>query len=191
MRQRGRRAHARVASALAVALCLGLPLQAEATTVQLLSPEELARASSVVAVVEVLSVDVVAGNGLVETRSRIRVERAVHGAPKGKVLTLVTPGGEYDGVTQLVPGAPRPQAGERALVFLERAGGGRFLAVGMEQGYLRIVDEEDGPVIERTSDARYLTRDPSGEMVATRPPPTREPLMPLLERVRLALESGR
>lgn len=173
-----------------VVACLLIASGANGTTMLRLSLEELVDSSAVVAQVHVVSTEVVEGDGRLETRATLRIDRALRGAPRGSILVVAIPGGVVEGWGQRVVGAPEVAAGDSALVFLEKAGGGRFRFVGMEQGFWKIVEGDGGFDVVRGQEARHVVRGSDGNIVEAPARPDREPLLPLLERVRLLVERG-
>lgn len=160
-----------------------------ATTMVKLSLNELADASVVVARVKVENLKVIEGEGVLSTVGECRVLESFKGSREGAVLKVLIPGGIKGDLLQKVPGAPKLQEGDEAMVFLELRGGGMFRFVGLEQGYLRIVEGSSGPAIESSPQARYVVRDSRGQWVASSPPARSEPLSDFLRRLRPILEN--
>ena len=164
---------------------------AGATTLLEMDVEALVAHSDAVAVVRVVSVDTVQSRGRITRHVQLEVEEGLLGAKPGSSLVALVPGGETTEWIQHVPGAPEPKAGERALVFLEGSGGGFYRFTGLAQGWLPITHDPDDPDIlrvKRSIEARLLQRDPQGGLSPAEPPPATEPLAPLLDRVRRAVE---
>jgi hypothetical protein len=117
---------------LALALAAGgaaSPLAA--TSFVRVSDEALADQAAVAAVARIESVDRRAGarsGGPVATEYGVRLERVLKGRAAGlESLRVRVPGGEGpDGRSLRVAGAPAFRPGERAILFLEPAGGGAF-----------------------------------------------------------------
>jgi len=65
--------------------------------------------------------------------------------------TIVVPGGEAGGVAQHVAGAPSFAPGEDVVVFLARAGAGRFRVAGFAQGKFRVEGEVARPDLSETT----------------------------------------
>ena len=57
----------------------------------------------------------------------LRVDEAIRGSfAAGDVVEIVEPGGTVDGVTLVIPGAPRFAPGEKVLLFLDQREDGRW-----------------------------------------------------------------
>lgn len=166
---------------------------ASATTMLAMDVDALVSESDVIAVVRVESVETVRAGGRLTRHVHLTVEEALSGATAGMALVVLVPGGVAGDWGQRVVGAPEPQPGDKALVFLHRAGGGFHRAVGLAQGWLTITEDPNDPtraLVTRSIDARLVVKDPStGELKDAPPPPATEPLLPLLDRVRRSVES--
>lgn len=166
---------------------------ASATTLVAMDVDTLVAHSDAVAVVRVDSVDTVRSGGRLTRHVHLVVEEGLLGASAGEALVVLVPGGVAGDWGQRVVGAPEPQAGDRALVFLQRSGGGYFRAVGLSQGWLTITADPADPTrlqVTRSIEARLVEKDPAtGSIRDAPPPPAVEPLRPLLDRVRRSVES--
>lgn len=165
---------------------------ASATTIVAMDVDALVMESDVVAVVRVGAVETVRSGGRLTRHVHLMVEEPLSGTSTGAALVALVPGGVAGDWGQRVVGAPDPQPGDRVLVFLQRAGGEYLRAVGLSQGWLTVTGDPDDPaaLIRRSLDARLVARDPvTGALKDVPPPPATEPLRPLLERVRRAVES--
>ncbi|MHB8421069.1 MAG: hypothetical protein ACYDCL_23605 [Myxococcales bacterium] len=72
----------------------------------------------------------------IATRVEVQVDERWKGAAGGEI-TLLCPGGELDGLGQVVLGEPRFEVGERVVLFLVKRGD-FYRAVGMSQGVFRV-----------------------------------------------------
>ena len=79
---------------------------------------------------------------LIETRVRIRVELRIKGKG-GKVIHVVVPGGVVGEIGMRQAGAARFTAGERVLLLAEKKGKADVRPVGLFQGKMQIVRDED------------------------------------------------
>lgn len=152
-----------------------------ATTMVALSEADLVRLSRVVAVVEVVSLQVKRAGPRLYTEATLRVARPVKGAKAGEELVVIVPGGELGEWAQRVEGAPRLTEGETSLVFLEPSDARRMRFVGLEQGRLTLVEDGAGPggwTLVRDVTSRLVA--PNGVMPLL---PAREALAPVLERL--------
>lgn len=175
--------------ALALLLsCVGASVPAAAATLQALSPEQLWTLADVVAVVEVSSTTTrQTPAGRIVTQVALEVSEPLKGTAAGASLLLVLPGGTVGDLTQRVPGVPQVEAGDTALVYLERAGDRAFRLVGLEQGWLYVAPDADGSggwIIERSRQGRYMTPGSDGRLNDSPAPAAREPLTPYLDRLR-------
>lgn len=114
--------------ALGLAFLATAPLAA--TSYVMVADEALVDGAPVAAVVRVVSIDKTAAarrGGMPATEYTVRVEKPLKGELPGGTAKVRVPGGlGRDGVALQVYGAPRFRVGERALVFLEPAGGGAW-----------------------------------------------------------------
>jgi len=127
-------------AAAALALSLGEPRDARATTlVPLDLPALTARAERVVlARVERQEARWTGGRDAIYTDVVLRVERSYKGDTKaGEEIVVRREGGNLDGVAMMVYGAPVFSVGEEVIVFSERRGPANWV-VGMTQGKLPI-----------------------------------------------------
>ncbi len=183
------RCGARLLAALVFAAAGGLAAStpARAASVVPLTLEEMGRAASDVFVATVESSE--AGwdeaHRLIETKVRLRVERAVKGRA-GRRVTLVVPGGVVGNVGMRAPGAPAYRTGERVLVLAEPGRPGELRTVGFYQGKLPIRrDPVRGiDVVEPTAFAWGAHGEPipPGTVPERRPPPL--PLDEVIGRLR-------
>lgn len=114
-----------------------------ATVVERLGLPELVQRAAVIAEGRVESATgFVSARGVVCTRVVLEVERNYRGSEGGKRFTFVIAGGEAGNRGLLIPGMPRFEAGERAIVFLtaESTSGVRA-PVGLAQGKFRIATD--------------------------------------------------
>lgn len=124
------------------ALLAAVAAPAGATTYVMVPDEALVDQASVAAVVRVAAVDPEASRkgGPVETEYRLEVEEVLKGQAAGTVLLRVPGGLRPDGLALRVHGAPRLEAGERALVLLEPSGRGAFRPVQLFLGVFHEVE---------------------------------------------------
>lgn len=82
----------------------------------------------------------VAANGLPVTEYVLAIEQTFWGRPE-PVRTVRLPGGPLgDGREMVIPGVPRLEVGEQALLFLSDEGPAGFsMPVGLSQGHFRLV----------------------------------------------------
>lgn len=152
---------------LALALIPGAtPLSA--TSYVMVSDEALVDAAPVAAVVRVLSEDRAAALRNADpapvTEYQVQVEEALKGQLPGDTLTVRMPGGKgRDGMALKIYGMPRLRTGERALLFLEPAGGGAWRVAHLLLGAFREVEAGGRRLAVRDlAEARELRRTAAG-----------------------------
>jgi hypothetical protein len=162
-----------LAAALAALLCAGA---ASATSVLRFEREELARRATRVFEGTVLDVRAERdAEGRIVTRVRFAVGGDGWWKGRGGAETeLLLPGGvlESEGRALLVPGMPRFERGERAVVFAsesDRLGELLAVPVGLKQGKLRVVVAPNGRrVLERELSGLQLV-DPATQQTIAAP----------------------
>jgi len=171
---------------LALAALLILASPARSTTVEQLSFERLVERAAVV--FHGACTDVRAEWDGTGRRIQTRVTFAPAAVLKGQAgerLELVLPGGQRDGLTQVVHGMPRFAVGEEVVVLATapHRRSGVAIPVGLGQGVYRVDRPAGGaPVARRDTRGLHLVDLEAGQAV----PGAREalPLGDLLERVR-------
>lgn len=161
------------------------------TTMLAFDTPALTARSSVVAVVDVLSLSVKRSGGRLATVAQLQVSRAVKGTRNGEALAVIVPGGTLGEWVQQVEGAPQLAEGETCVVFLEPGPPGLWQFVGLEQGHLAIHADRSAPggwVVSRVVSARLVV---PGSLQPAPAPALREPLLPLLERLDRLAGAGR
>jgi hypothetical protein len=124
-------------------------LSANATVLQGMDVEALARAAQVVAVVRVESVEArwEPDRSMIRTHATLVVERAIAGSPSERIHVSVL-GGTVEGSAVDYPAGARFREGDRLAVFLEKrrkAGTNEWLVTGAFQGAFAIErDAETG-----------------------------------------------
>lgn len=163
-----------------LALCFGLlsavviagptldgPRPAEASVSLRLTLDQLVRASRYVVVgvpAERYSMwEELGGGRRIVTYTKVRVERAIVGAPDAEVWVR-TLGGVVDGVGQYVAGEAQLTTGTRAVMFLAQAPGA-LVVTGLGQGLYPVVVPKDGGVPR-------LRAAPERPALVVRPGPT-------------------
>ena len=142
-----------------------LPSLSRATTVA--PPDDLghlARLSDSVAFATAIESWSEAGGSLPRTITRFQLLERVTGADTGTVFEVVEPGGSHGRQAAAVAGAPRFQAGQNYLLFLERAPAQRWRSQMMAYGLLREAGEELRPLPEaaRIEALRGKSHEPVG-----------------------------
>ena len=131
-----------VLAVVAAFALVALPLLAQATTVLLLTREELVSRSDLVARVRVGRA--VSGESDDGTAIMTRTELTVTQSLKGSMpttLMLEQLGGTYRGKTQRVPGDAILKPGEDAVVFMKKGDGGRVYLTAMALSVYHVDDK--------------------------------------------------
>ncbi len=92
------------------------------------------RAGAIVIATPLASYTQINDEGGIETVTPIRVEDVLKGAGIGESLTVIEPGGEYEGRATVIPGVPRFTTSERTLLFLVRTGRDRWAVTELALG---------------------------------------------------------
>ncbi|MFI5398340.1 MAG: matrixin family metalloprotease [Candidatus Binatia bacterium] len=137
------------AGAVALFAVMMLRSDVRGTTFVLMSHEDLARSSAVIALGQVQAISTTADSAEhVETLIRIAVEEQVKGA-RQRTVTMAVPGGSAAQVRRVVYGAPQFNLGERVLVFLRQRSDGTLTPNGLAMGKYTIVHRVTGDVARR------------------------------------------
>ena len=79
-------------------------------------------------------------SGIIYSYVTLEDLEVLQGRYGGQTFTLRIEGGEVDGETQVVEGAPRFREGERVIVFVDGNGEQIVPIVGWEQGLFRVIE---------------------------------------------------
>lgn len=120
--------------AVFVALAFLTPAAFAASFVVPADRDLIRRAQAIVIATPLASYTQVNDQGGIETVTSIRIEEALKGEGLGDSLTIVEPGGEYDGRVMAIPGVPRFTTSERTLLFLVRTGRDRWAVAELMLG---------------------------------------------------------
>lgn len=158
-----------ITSALAFSVLLVVP-SAQGSLVIGYNLVDLAQRADDVVVGEVIAQETESINGMIITRSTLRVAHNIGGTTRVlEALEVVSPGGEYGGVGVDVEGAPELTINRRYLCFLQRRGNATTV-VGLAQGALPIVEDEEGnDLVLPPAELPHLVRRIDGRFVATSP----------------------
>ena len=160
------------ASLLLVLLALATP--AGATTFVRVADGILADQAALIAEVRVLEADPMPDAGRPVTDYLVEVERVVKGFYGGSRLTVRLPGGLLpDGGGLHVYGAPRFDAGERALLFLKPRPDGTYAVLHLMQGAFHLAELEGPRVIAFRDFSHTLELEPA-ELRARHPEAPRD-----------------
>ena len=125
---------------LAVA-ALFIALSSQATIMQRLEIEELARNSSDVFHGQIISTETYwnAGHTRIYTAARVGINETLKGmAKRGDLVKVVQLGGEKDGVRMDYAGRPEFAAGESVVLFTTRNRNNELTVVALKQGKMRV-----------------------------------------------------
>jgi len=144
----------RTLAALLSTAVMAAAAPAAATTVSLLSLDDMARQATHVVAGDVVGEEAAWTGNLLVTRVTLRVSECLKGACNDTEIRINVLGGEADGLVMVVEGAPTFAVGERVVLFLQPAAGGVLRTVGMAQGKFTFAAAR--------SDGEPLSRDLSG-----------------------------
>ena len=147
----------RIALAAAVAAVVLLPRSSEATISRSISFEEKVDGAAAVVLAKVVKNESRwdPSKRWILTYTTLKVDRALKGQPmQNSDLTVVTPGGEVDGIRQETIGAPAFEPGEEQVVFVANSKLGPTVAF-MEQGAYDVQTDARGEkmIIPTASDS--------------------------------------
>jgi hypothetical protein len=126
--------HVRHRLRLLIALVFLTPAAFAASFVVPTDRDLIHRAQAIVIATPLASYTQVNNEGGIETVTPIRIEETLKGEGLGDSLTIVEPGGEYDGRVTVIPGVPRFTTSERTLLFLVRTGRDRWAVAELVLG---------------------------------------------------------
>ncbi|HVE70551.1 MAG TPA: hypothetical protein VNI54_04215 [Thermoanaerobaculia bacterium] len=110
-----------------------------------------------------------AGREWILTYSTFAVEKTLKGQPTQQI-TIVTPGGTIDNITQDIVGAPTFQPGEENVIFVRNSAAGPTVAY-LEQGAYRVQKNERGDrIVEPSVTASVLIDTGRGTAVGPESP---------------------
>jgi len=139
---------------------VGTPAGEVSGLVEKLSLEELAKTADfiVVGTVRDIKSERGASKRAIYTYVRVSVETQIKGPPDLRELTVVTPGGEVEGVVESVSTAPSFGAGERVVLFLQGTQASALSVVGGFQGKYDIQDSKvmDTPLDDFVARVRQI-----------------------------------
>ena len=98
------------------------------------------------------------------TYSTFRIEKTLKGMP-GQSITIVTPGGTVDGITQEIIGVPRFREGEEHALFLRNSQAGPTVLY-LEQGAYKVIKERGERVVQPAVSSVVLVDTGRGSAVA-------------------------
>lgn len=141
------------ASVVLVLLALATVHPASGTTLRMLGLDDLAQGATDIVVARVESVQPrwTRDHRSIVTEVRLKVEERLKG-DEAPTLTVVTPGGELDGIRVEVDAVPAFVVGERCVLFTSRNAAGRTAVLGLAQGKFEVTESDrTGEVLVRRS----------------------------------------
>ena len=178
-------------AALLLALGLAAPTPAQATTLSLLTLEQMTDASDLV--VRGVVTELWAerdDNNTIWTRAQVEVQEVLKGAPSTRTVVVDQMGGVLNNEYQIIHSATRFSVGEEAYFFLEQLGNGRIVTAGMFQGKFTVrIDPATGDEMvvqfanrqDQWYDHRFIPHPPEGQRPAA---------VDLEARVQVRVEQG-
>ncbi|MCB9896784.1 MAG: hypothetical protein H6825_02145 [Planctomycetes bacterium] len=173
---------------LALAVILGMPKPAAASTVERLDlPQVTSRAEQIVRGRVLSTTAERLAEGVIVTRVEFLVSDALRGAGAGERLVFRVPGGEVGDEGLRIPGMPRFTADDELVLFLTRPTAlGVRVPVGLGQGVLRLRRDAAGVLrVERDLGGVDLVDPADGEPADPQALPSDawDVLRPLLARL--------
>lgn len=88
-------------------------------------------------------------SGIITSKISLKIDERVksHYLKNIQEFELVYPGGEYAGIIQIIPGAPRFKKGEKTILFLKRHNTAQkkfFYVFGLSEGKFNIISDGNG-----------------------------------------------
>lgn len=105
-----------------------------------------------------------AGHNWILTYSTFRVDKTLKGAPTQEI-TIVTPGGTVDNITQEIIGVPQFRQGEEHALFVRHSQAGPTVLY-LEQGDYRVVEERGERMVQPAVSTAVLVDTGRGTAVA-------------------------
>ncbi len=143
---------------IAAAVLLLAPVSLQATTVERMGVDELARNSQLIVLGTVVKNEIVYDEGPegpmnVRTLTTVQVDYAFKGQA-GATVEVLGFGGRVGNLVHNWPGIPRFEVGEEAILFLAQLPGGphagKLVVTGLEQGRLTVVEKPGkGTMVEQ------------------------------------------
>jgi hypothetical protein len=82
------------------------------------------------------------GRTRIQTAVTVAIDQSLKGTPGGGTVTILTPGGEVDGVGEYYSHTARFRKDEDVVVFARKAAGGELRVTGGEQGKVAVRKDE-------------------------------------------------
>ena len=160
----------RVLSTVTLIALMAPGFPAHATSMKLLSLDQLISQATAVVAADVMAKETVWEGRFIKTRVRMKVADCMKGACEGEEVEVETWGGSVDGLTMRVDGATQFEVGEKVVVFLRPMAGEGGGAAG---GMLHTVGMAQGKFVPALGQPGLLTRDEIGMHLvgALAPPP--------------------
>lgn len=143
---------------------------AEASMSLVLTMEGLCRTSDTIVVGQVASSQAEYFQGNIVTRVSLSVDLPVAGSQGSDTIEVVVPGGEIDGIGQIVYGAPRLQVNQSYLLFLNS--GIENTIVGLSQGAFPVREVNGVPMVQPPENLPALVQYQNGQLVSASAPVT-------------------
>ena len=152
---------------LMAAAMLSIATAIRATTLARMSLDQLAAAADAVARVRCAGAESRWENGAIWTVTTFDVVESMKGALPPQV-TVRLPGGRVGHLTAAVDGTPKFNAGDEAVVFLERSRAGGFSVAGWVEGTFRITrDPRTGRETVTQDSSTFAVFDPATRVFRT------------------------
>jgi hypothetical protein len=147
-----------------LAACLLIASTAGATTFVVPSDRDLLHRSELIVVATAInSYSQRSPMGGIETVTPMSIEEVIKGKAPAR-LNIYEPGGELNGMVTVIPGVPRFESGQRALLLLRETGPDRYSVTELVLGKFRFARDLTGRDVLVRDEDEIVGWDPSGQV---------------------------
>jgi hypothetical protein len=153
---------------LTVLLTMGTLVSTWATTLQLLSTDDMIQQSTAIVRAKVTGSNSAFRGKDIFTYYQLQVVETLKAGPS-PLATVAVPGGAAGGIRQVVPGAPVLANGQEYVIFLWTSKSGLTQIIGLSQGLFAVTQNPAGLAVMVRPAAVSMMVNRSGETVADQP----------------------
>jgi hypothetical protein len=153
---------------LTVLMAIGTLASAWATTLQLLSTDNMIQQSTAIVRARVTGSTTAFRGKDIFTYYQLQVVETLKAGPS-PLTTVAVPGGAAGGLRQVVPGAPALASGQEYVIFLWTSKSGLTQVIGLSQGLFAVTQNAAGLAVMVRPAAGSMMVNRSGEAVADQP----------------------
>jgi hypothetical protein len=153
---------------LTVLLTMGTLVSTWATTLQLLSTDDMIQQSTAIVRAKVTGSNSAFRGKDIFTYYQLQVVETLKAGPS-PLATVAVPGGAAGGIGQVVPGAPVLANGQEYVIFLWTSKSGLTQIIGLSQGLFAVTQNPAGLAVMVRPAAVSMMVNRSGETVADQP----------------------